>query len=169
MTLTGNRKLGVILAGCLLLAALASLVQAQQAVILVRHAEKADASKDPVLSEVGQARAKALAEMLAGSGITAIYCSEYQRTKQTAEPLAAALKIPIRTFPASDPAGLVDQLRMAHADEVILVVGHSNTLPDLLKRLGHPVVETIADDDYGRIFVLIPRIEKTPVVVWLRY
>ncbi len=169
MTLTGNRKLGCILAGCLLLAAGAASVQAQQAVILVRHAEKADASKDPVLSEAGQARAKALAEMLAGSGITAIYCSEYQRTKLTAEPLAAALKIPIRTFPAANPAGLIERLRTDHSGDVVLVVGHSNTLPDLLKRLGHPAEETIADDDYSSVFVLLPREGHSPVVVRLRY
>jgi len=169
MTLTGNRKLGGILAGCLLLAAFAASVHAQQAVILVRHAEKADASKDPVLSEVGRARAKALAEMLAGSGITAIYCSEFQRTKQTAEPLAAALKISIRPFPASDATGLVERLRTDHSGDVILVVGHSNTLPDLLKRLGHPAEETIADDDYGSVFVLLPREGQPPVVIRLRY
>ncbi|MCK7514723.1 MAG: uroporphyrinogen-III synthase [Desulfobacterales bacterium] len=83
--------------------------------------------------------------------------------------MADALKISIRPFPASDAAGLVERLRTDHSGDVILVVGHSNTLPDLLKRLGHPAEETIADDDYGSLFVLFPREGQPPVVVRLRY
>lgn len=156
-------------AGCLLAAVFAFPALAQRAVILVRHAEKADASKDPVLSEAGTARASALVKMLAGAGISAIYCSEYQRTKLTAEPLAAALKIPIRMFPASNPAALIEEIRTANANETVLVVGHSNTLPDLMKRLGHPAEENIADDDYGNIFVLVPKDGERPIVIRLRY
>jgi len=156
-------------AGSLLFVLAFSAAFAQKAVILVRHAEKADSSKDPVLSETGQIRAKALAAFLAKTGISAIYCSEYQRTKLTAEPTAAALSLAIRVAPASDSAGLVERLRKDHAADTVLVVGHSNTLPDIMKRFGHPVEESIADDDYGNIFVLIPQEGKPPVLMRLRY
>jgi hypothetical protein len=49
------------------------------------------------------------------------------------------------------------------------VVGHSNTLPDLLRCLGHPAAETIADDDFGSLFVLVPRPGLPPAVVRIRY
>jgi broad specificity phosphatase PhoE len=154
---------GLIIAGAALPAA------AQKTVILVRHAEKADSSKDAVLSEAGHARARNLAAWLARAGVAAIYASEYRRTIQTAEPLAAALNIPVESFPAADPAGLAEQLRTRHPDDVVLVVGHSNTLPDLLRCLGHPAAETIADDDFGSLFVLVPRPGLPPAVVRIRY
>ncbi len=167
-TRPGKRRFRAIIF-CLILAAATTPVAAQRAVILVRHAEKADASKDPVLSEAGQARARALAVLLARAGVTAVYVSEYQRTKQTAEPLAVALNLPVYSFPAADPAGLVERLRALYADDVVLVVGHSDTLPDLMQLLGHPAMETIEDDDFGNVFVLVPRGGQPPFVVRFRY
>jgi broad specificity phosphatase PhoE len=151
------------------LAAVASSAGAGQTVILVRHAEKADQSKDPPLSEAGRARAGALAALLAKAGVAAVYASEYQRTIQTAEPLAAALKLAVQTIPAADSAGLADRLRSCHADDVVLVVGHSNTLPDLMRRLGHETTETIDDNDYGNVFVLVPRPGRPPAVIRFRF
>ena len=153
----------------LLLVATVTSATAQRAVILIRHAEKADTSKDPALSETGQTRARALAILLARAGVTAVYASEYQRTKQTAEPLAVALNLPVYSFPAADPAGLSERLRTRHADDIVLVVGHSDTLPDLMKHLGHAVLETIEDDDFGSVFVLVSRGGQPPFVVRLRY
>lgn len=155
--------------GVLLLAACVSPAFSQKAVILVRHAEKADASRDPALSEDGKTRAEALAERLSEAGISAIYCSEYQRTRATAGPLAARLKIPIETCSAADTAGLVEKIRTAHAGDIVLVVGHSNTIPDLMKGFGHPAGEKIADDDFGGIFILVPQSDRPPVVIRLRY
>jgi len=154
---------------CLFLAAAALPAAAQRAVILVRHAEKADASKDTALSEAGRTRAGKLAEMLAGAGVTAIYASEYRRTRETAEPLAALLRIPVQTIPAADAAGLIERLRGRHAEDIVLVVGHSDTLPKLLTLLGHETVETIADDDFGSVFVLVPRTGIPPLVIRLKF
>jgi len=106
---------------------------------------------------------------LAGSGITAIYTSEFQRTKQTAAPLAAALKVSVQTHPASDSAGLVQRIRTEHSDDVVLIVGHSNTLPDLMKLFGHGLLEKIEDGDFGSLFFLVPRTGQAPVVVRFRY
>lgn len=154
---------------CLFFAAAAPPAAAQRTVILVRHAEKADDSKDTALSEAGRARAGKLAGMLAGAGVTAIYSSEYRRTRETAEPLASALRIPVQSFPADDAAGLVRRLRDRHAGDIVLIVGHSNTLPKLLELLGHPAGETIADDDFGSVFVIIPGADKPPLVFRLKY
>ena len=155
--------------GLILAAAAAAPAPAQQAVILVRHAEKADSSKDSALSEAGRARAEALAVLVAPLGITAVYASEYRRARLTAEPAAAALGLKVQTYAAGDAAGLAERLRTRHAGDTVLVIGHSNTLPELMRRLGHPSEEIIADDDYGSLFVLLPQTGDTPVVVRLHY
>ncbi len=66
---------------------------AQTSIFIVRHAEKADATKDTDLSEAGRSRADILAKTLRDAGITAIYTSEFKRTQETAAPLAKALGI----------------------------------------------------------------------------
>ena len=147
----------------------ATSARAQQAVILVRHAERADQSKDAALSAAGKARARALAALLVNANVKAIYASQYQRTIQTAEPLAEWLKIRVQTVPASDSAALLSRLKTQHASEVVLVVGHSDTVPALLSLLGDPSDETIDDDDFGNVFVVVPKRDGPPVVVRLRY
>jgi broad specificity phosphatase PhoE len=155
----------VLAAACL---AWAGSAGAQQALLIVRHAEKADQSKDPRLSGAGQARARALAALLARSGAAAIYATQYQRTTETAQPLAEVLGLPIQHVPAEDSAGLVQQLKTRHARDTVVVVGHSNTLPEILRLYGQQV-PPIADDDFGNVFVVVPKPGGPPVVLRLRY
>jgi broad specificity phosphatase PhoE len=151
---------------------LPSVAAAQQLVIVVRHAERADGgtppmggTADPPLSAVGKARADKLAAMLSSSGVTAIYATEFARTQQTAAPVAAALKLTTTIRSSSDTAALVDELRTKHAHDIVLVVGHSNTVPAIIKALGGPAV-TVADDEYDKLFVLVP---ATGALTMLRY
>ena len=130
---------------------LAALLIAQQMVFLVRHAEKVDNSRDAALSAAGEARARGLADKLQDAGITAIFTSEFQRTKNTAAPLAAKLKIEPLVHKADDTPGLVALLRK---QDRALVVGHSNTLPEIAQAYG--VKLEIRDDEYDSIFLLIP-------------
>ena len=139
-----------------------SLAFAQHLVIVVRHAERADggamsAAKqtDPLLSVEGEARAKRLAAMLADSGIRAIYATEYKRTQDTAKPIAEKLGLKVQIQKGQDTAGLVALLKSSHAKDVVLVVGHSNTLPDIIKSLGGPAFK-IPDDEYDTIYFLVP-------------
>jgi broad specificity phosphatase PhoE len=104
---------------CCFLAGLAlSSSFAQSTVFIVRHAEKADDSKDADLSEAGRARAEALANMLRDSKISVIYTTEFKRTQQTAAPLAKTLGLTITTLPAEDRAALVAKLRRSHCQFV---------------------------------------------------
>src|SRR5437868_10534626 len=137
---------------CLLLSALLSTATAQSTVFLVRHAEKVDASKDPDLSEAGRTRAEALSKTLRDSKITAIYATEFKRTQQTAAPLAKALgvKVTIRPAKATDFA-----LHLGTLHSNALVVGHSNTIPDLIRELGISEQINIADNDYDNLFVVV--------------
>ena len=135
------------------LLAFASLVSAQPLVVIVRHAEKAaNGGNDPELSPDGQARADALASMLKDSGITAIFTSEFKRTQETAAPTAKSIGITPTIVPAKETATLVSKLHELHGNA--LVIGHGNTIPDLVKALGIDTPVNISEDDYTEFFVV---------------
>lgn len=144
-----------------------------QTVIVVRHAERADSATggqtmmaaDPELSEAGRTRAASLAGMLRDAGVTAIYVTEFRRTQQTAEPLARALGIPTTTVAARNTAGLLDALKTSEG--TVLVVGHSNTVPEIVKGLGVVQTLSIADDEFDNLLVVVPGPE--PRLLRLRY
>ena len=146
-----------------------SLVYAQRAVFLVRHADRLDDSEDTRLSEAGEARAQLLARLLKDSGITVIYTSQFQRTIKTAEPLARVLKITPVSIPAADQKGLFDHIRAENRADVVLIVGHDSSVPVLLKMFGHPVDIKIAPTEYSNLFVLVPKDGGPPTVLRLRY
>jgi broad specificity phosphatase PhoE len=149
------------LAGCLFLLVAASLADAQSLVFLVRHAERADsgtaASKmtgaDPDLSPAGLARAESLAALLKDATITAIYITEYKRTRQTAAPLAKRLGIEAAPIASKDTAALAEKLKSASGN--VLVVGHSNTIPEALKALGVNEPLTIEEQDFDNLLIVI--------------
>jgi broad specificity phosphatase PhoE len=163
MTRSTRAGLGIALAFILFPA----VSQAQSLVIFVRHAERADggaaaapksmtgAPADPLLSAAGEQRAAKLATMLVDSRIKAIYATEFKRTQDTGKPLAAKLGLSVETVPASDTAALVARIKADHPKDVVLVIGHSNTLPAAIKAFGGPDI-TIADDEYSAIYVLSP-------------
>lgn len=144
-------------------------VHAQKAVFLVRHAEKADESQDPPLSAEGRKRADALARHLRAAGVTAIYVTPYRRTALTAAPLAAAAGLKPVVLHADGRQELVDRMRSENANDVVLVVGHSNTVPDILRLMGHAAPVTIAPDEYDDLFVVVPGKGGPPTVLRLRY
>jgi broad specificity phosphatase PhoE len=151
----------------------AATANAQQMLILVRHAELQAAAmaapKQVPLSQAGTARAARLAELLKDAGIDAIYATDFRRTQKTAEPLSRGLKETITIVPKSDPNELLARLRKEHAGHKVLLVGHTDTLPGLLSALGYPGNVKIEPDDYGNIFVLVPKGEGLPVVTRLHY
>jgi broad specificity phosphatase PhoE len=146
------------------------LTDAQQIVFLVRHAEQASgANGDEPLTETGQRRARALAAVLKDTGLTAIYISESQRTLQTAEPLAQALRIEPTRLPRRDIEGLITQLRTQQAEGRVLIVSHSLTLPHVLKAFGHPEEVVIQREEYDCLFVIVPKPTGPPLVFVLRF
>jgi phosphohistidine phosphatase SixA len=142
---------------------------AQKAVFVVRHAERLDSSEDSPLSPAGKVRAEALARHLRSAGISSIFVSNRQRTAQTAAPLAAALEIKPTTVPADATKQLVGLVKGVPPSAAVLVVGHSNTVPEILKMLGHPSLVTIADNEFDALFVLVPRGRATPALLRLAY
>jgi len=128
-------------------------------VVLVRHAEKAEApADDPPLSRQGEDRARALARTLADAGITRIYSSDTRRTRDTAAPLAAALGLEIELYDAGDLPAMADRLRALPGRHV--VVGHSNTTDVLSGLLGGATFGEIVEAwEYNRLYFLTPRPE----------
>jgi broad specificity phosphatase PhoE len=142
---------------------------AQEAVYLVRHAERVDDARDSLLSAEGRARAAHLAEMLRDAGITAIFVSEYRRTAETAAPLAARLGITAVKVPADQLGVLLARVRAAGPKARILIAGHSDTVPALLKALGCTQQVTIAKAEYDNLFIVIPGDKVAPRLLRLRY
>ena len=135
-------------------------------VFIVRHAEKASTSgKDPDLSVEGQKRADALAHILKDSQITSIFVTEFKRTQQTAAPTANAAHVTPTVVPANDIGALVEKLRALNGNA--LVIGHGNTIPDLLKALGITTAVSIPEDDYTEIFAVL--LGDTPQLLRLHY
>ncbi len=143
-------------------------------VILVRHSEKAPATAmvtDVALSEAGVARAKELARVLSGVKIDAIYTTQYLRTRQTAEPVAkqAGIEPIAMTAGASYPADLAEIIRTKHGGQTVLVVGHSNTTPDVLRALGISSPPPIADSAYDDLFICSIPAGPAPRLMALHY
>ena len=131
-----------------------------QTVILVRHAEKVDASADPVLSEAGRRRAFDLAVALGDADLTHVFTSPLQRTVLTARPAAEAHAInpEVISFEGGTEAHVrrvVDRVRALPDDAVVLVVGHSNTIPLIAGALGETGPSEMRDCEYDRL-ILIP-------------
>jgi broad specificity phosphatase PhoE len=152
----------------LALAAAAAVARAQTTVYVVRHAEKASDSseKEVPLSDEGKRRAERLASILRDAGVHAIYSTDTTRTRSTAEPLARASGQTVRIY--SDVAALADQIK-GEREAVVLVVGHSNTVPKILAALGVRAPVEVADRDYDDLFVVVSRPIGEPAFLHLRY
>ena len=150
-------------------------------VFLVRHAERADAPReDPPLLETGIARAQSLARILGKSGIKAIYTSQYLRTKATAEPLAKQLGIASVAITLKMSASNPRQVTSESIQEIVekiyqrpgenaLVIGHSNSVPDVIKALGADVVPTIDEKEFDDLFVVTVYAKGKARVTHLKY
>jgi len=131
-----------------------STVSAQPIVVIVRHAEKAaNGGNDPDLSSAGRARSEALARILKDSGITAIFTSEFKRTQETAAPTATATHVTPTVVAAKDTAALV--ARLHQLNDNALVVGHGDTIPNIIKALGINIPIDIPDPDYSDLLIVI--------------
>lgn len=147
-----------------------SRAQTQTTFILVRHAEKEnDGTRDPELSSAGKERAIKLAELFAKANINGIYSTPYKRTRSTAVPLAKAKSLDIQDYEGKKLED-IDQMLKAHKGGIVLVVGHSNTIPTIANYLtGENSFKDFADSEYGNLLlVTLTEIGKAKVT-WLTY
>ena len=119
---------------------------------LVRHAEKAATKPDPELSACGQQQAKALAILLKDVALPQLFHTPYQRTTMTAQ----ALVQPDRKLQSYDPAKLAAfATQLQQNQQSAVVVGHSNTTPELAALLSGQQISPMAETEYGVIYQLI--------------
>jgi len=138
---------------CVLLSC-SAVAQNAGTIFLVRHAEKASNAKDAVLSGVGNQRAECLSATLRDSDISSIIVSEFKRTQQTAAPLANLTKIEPTVVPAGDFVQIAAKAQAAAGHGNVLIVAHSNTIPEILAALGAPKAP-VADDEFDRVFLVV--------------
>jgi broad specificity phosphatase PhoE len=148
---TFRRLLCAALAGIILLPGLAAAEPS--AIYLVRHGEKAP-GPDPELTAQGQARARNIAAILHRAGITAIFSTKTLRAQQTAAPLAQQTGLTIQLYDPLAPLALVEQVRSLTG--AVVVIGHSNTLPELVRLFGGAPGTEIGDDEFDRLYQLLP-------------
>jgi len=158
-------KLVFSLAAALLLSACSAAAPKADAIFLVRHAEKTAEKTDPALTKAGAARAVALADRLAGEDITNIHSSDTKRTRDTAAPLAKRLGLQVEIYDPRDLPAMAAKLKAASGRH--LVVGHSNTTPQLTELLGGdggtPIVEAT---EYDRLYIVTTK-DGEPVKSYL--
>ncbi len=151
---------------------------AQTTVLVVRHAERADAAaseRDPALSAAGIERAHALAEVAADAGVTAILATQYRRTRLTAQPLAEHLGVPVSVVEVGQGGirvhveAIAREIRSTHAGGVVLVVSHSNVVPLIVRELSGREVPEIADDEYDHLFIVTLAPDAAPRLIRARY
>ena len=128
-------------------------------VILVRHAEAATtATGDPELSLAGERRAARLGEFIAdtlpGNPVDHLYAADTRRAQQTAAAVANQFKLPINLLAGSDWARLPSRIKKEHRGQTVVVIGYATTLPGVLNQLGAQSI-SIADDDYGSVYVVV--------------
>jgi broad specificity phosphatase PhoE len=121
-------------------------------IYLVRHAEKAT-GKNPSLTEAGQQRSKDLAAFFKTKNVTEIFSTDYRRTQQTAAPTAKQASRGVGSYSHKKLEEIAEQVKKKKG--VILIVGHSNTTPELAKILGGDPGEPIVEAwEYDRLYEL---------------
>ncbi len=128
---------------------------------IVRHAEK-EAQAQNMTSDVeltidGRARAESLKSILSDKKITTIFSTNFKRTKSTARPLSEATGIAITDYDSRD-SGFIDKLK--NLKKNVLVVGHSNTVDDIVNGLTGAGLTDLTDTQYGDLFIVTRKGDK---------
>ncbi len=118
---------------------------------VVRHAEKAKNQSDPQLSALGQKRAEVMAEMFKHFNLEKIYSTPYRRTQETAAPTAKSHSLTIESYAAGEGSALIKAI--VNSGHNALIVGHSNTVPDIVRAAGGEAPD-LTERDYGDVFQL---------------
>ena len=150
-------------------------------VYLIRHAERADEPRqDPPLNEKGNLRSQELARVLADANLKGIITSQFLRTKQTAEPLSKKLNVPVTSISLSlnpsNPRQIAEQSTaevtnkiLSHGGGSVLVIGHSNSIPDVIKMLGGDAVPVIDEKKFDDLFVVTVYAKGKAKVAHMKY
>ncbi len=129
--------------------------------LIVRHAER-DGSHD-ALTELGHERAKQLAQLAKVLRVSAIYSTDLQRTRGTAQPTADARDLEIQKY-QQVTADWINNVRQANAGGVVLIVGHSNTVGPIVSELADVESFEIPHDQYDLLYIVKEHVTGKPLV-----
>jgi broad specificity phosphatase PhoE len=119
-------------------------------IYVMRHLNTPAGEPDPDLLPEGQRAAQALAGWFGRAAPRAIYVSDFRRTRQTVAPLAARLGLTPIVYNPADTPGLIARVRVG--PQPALIVGHSNTVPDIIGSLGGTRPAPLVHADFGDIW-----------------
>ncbi|CAM4068362.1 SixA phosphatase family protein [Pseudoalteromonas ostreae] len=129
----------------------ANLTAAPQSIFLFRHSEKLTGN-DPHLTDAGKQRAQQLVGLLSKVQPTAVFSTDYNRTIETATPIAEHFNITIQSYDPRDLAAF-KHIVLSQSGAVV-IVGHSNTTPELAKLIARIDVEKMPESEFNRYFIL---------------
>ncbi len=145
-----------------------SSVNAQEAVFVIRHAEQElTGLVDAGLLPEGRERATDWATILRPSGLDLVVTTEFQRSRATGAIIAEALEVPRVEFRHGGSSGIAEFLRENYPEDVILVVGHTSTIPKMLRSFGYRDAFPISMAAYGWLFIVTPLESGPPAVTRL--
>ncbi|RSM57736.1 histidine phosphatase family protein [Actinoplanes sp. ATCC 53533] len=123
-------------------------------ILLVRHADidLPRVTRDPSLNDAGRQRAQALAHVVASAVVTTAFTSSFRRTKETVGPALEVLGIGAREMPA--PVTVAREARAGTLGAVVLIAGHSDTVPEVIAALGVPSPPVIGETQFDNLFVV---------------
>jgi broad specificity phosphatase PhoE len=140
-------------------------------IIFVRHAEAGGGDpRDPTLTPAGEARAQALVKALSGAGVAAVYTSQFNRTKQTGDAVAKANNVTAVVVPVAgatldaDAGALIARIVKENPGRTVLVAGHSNTVPLMVKKASGVTVDAIPETEFDRMFIVTIRDGVTSLI-----
>lgn len=138
--------------------------------ILVRHAETTGSGTNPNLSADGMARADELARIMGSLSLDAVYSTNFNRTMQTASPVATDQGLTIQSYSGSNLSATADEILGSYPAGKILVVGHSNTTPDFINALtGSNDYPQLPETEYDNLFIVTVLEKGRAEVVHLKY
>ncbi|MGI8812622.1 MAG: SixA phosphatase family protein [Pyrinomonadaceae bacterium] len=155
----------------LLIICISNAAAQKKTIILVRHAEKETSAmtdtSDPVLSTDGAQRAERLRKLIGKYRPGAVFSTDYKRTRATAGPIAKTRRVVVEIYDPKNNADLIDRIMKSRTKRFV-VVGHSNTIPDLANLLTKKeLFKNLDDAEYGVIWVIRlkdGRVKKTEIL-----
>ncbi len=151
--MSANTIFGVVLMALAINLLSACNVNNESRYYLFRHAEKVkDGTKDPSLTSQGKERAQRIAALLKDQPIKKIYTTDYQRTRDTIKPLAESIKVEVVLYDPAQLRKFAHQLQQQKGTYVI--VGHSNTTPEVTELLSQQRITPMSDDEYSDIYLV---------------
>lgn len=139
--------------------------------ILLRHAEKENVGTDPNLNNNGVLRAVELKRLLSNVIIGNIYSTPFNRTRQTVRPLAVSKEVAITEYdPSLNAQQFINNVLVQNRGKIVVIVGHSNTIPEMIKVLSNNVVRvSISESEFDNLYIARSSTTESPSIIQKKY